>query len=220
MATDPHGGTPWTILEQLTSAQVNTIRANQLIQLDTDGGSRAMAAKLTLTGADRFELGDKLLYTVSTVTRKHPLIVGFLNANHSIDSFVNLKDGTAGAAHTSVLILNLPNGAVIKTIGVRFSTSLAHTGQPAVMPVVTFQRRPMSTGIFATVATYTDVWVNIATYDTAPRSITITGLSETIDNTANLYYLSWTSESGANSQDNSLVIGVEYTAEITQQDKA
>jgi hypothetical protein len=216
MATDPNGGSPWAHGDILTPASANILRANDLIQLDTAGGTRTMSGKLIVSGTDVFEVSDKYLVTSRAVVSYHPIILGYYDptnwSNAGPAGALNTATTTSGAVN---LPMFLPQAQVITEIAVMYKAAAGHGGAPAVMPTLKFISTVQSTGTNTQIgATTTDTYGSAGAYETR-RLIRVTGLSHTVDNVLNTYSIQFTSEGGANAISAAAVTGLQYTATIT-----
>lgn len=219
MATDINGGSPFTYKQPLTHVHMNAARANDLIQLDTDGGVRAMSAKLTLNGTGVLELGDRLLYTSASHAWYQDLRGAKLSATGTTQDDVDEITSTNTTANEVVCSLLLPHDAVLTAVGFVFRTGGAHGALPATMPRIVVQSRLLSTGVVTDHSTFTDTAANVAAFDTSPRLIEASGLALNVDRDLRNYKVKFRFEGAANAVANSSIIGIKVTANISEQAK-
>lgn len=224
MATDPNGGSPFAPKQRLTSTAANILRANDLIQLDTDGGSRAMSAKLTLTGTGVLEVSDKYLVTSRTETREAPMMLGTFDAANA--SFTSVSGGRFNSTTTTSsdifvqIMRGLENGQTLNSVGVwfkAFATADAnhHSGALGVVPKLRVFRTLQSTGVDTQLGSTTNDAVNTrAAYETR-RLISVTGISHVIDTEKNTYWIQFTFEGGANAYAGAHADAIEVASTVT-----
>mgnify|MGYP000095907716 CR=1 FL=1 len=224
MATDPNGGSPFATKQRLTSAAANILRANDLIQLDTDGGSRAMSAKLTLTGTGVLEVSDKYLVTSRSETREAPMLLGAYDSGNA--SFTGVNGGRFNTTTTTSSDIFVPitkglmNGQVLDTVAVWFKAAATgdanhHSGALGVVPKLRVFRTLQSTGTDTQLGSTTNDAVNTrAAYETR-RLISVASIAHTIDTEKNTYWIQFTFEGGANAYSGAHADAIEITSTVT-----
>lgn len=217
--TDPKPG-GFSTLEVLASAVMNLIRTAVNNSIDgANGGTYTLASKLTLNGTSMFELGDNLLYTARSVVRNVPLCVTHKTADWSTNNGMQYyTTGTSSGQVIEAPLLGLPHGASLSTVTMRFYGGAAARGgsAPATMPRLRVMYVPLSTGTATQLATVDDTWSSEAAYEAA-HDISCTSIGHTIDKTANLYYVEFRSESGANAYVGGTAIGLKVTCSVSEQ---
>lgn len=105
--------------------------------------------------------------------------------------------------------LDLPHGSVLTALSVQLKAAGAHVGLPAVMPSLALLRISLVdfTSGWSTQGTQSDTSASVAIYQTL-HSLTISGLSITVDRGQYAYYARLIGESGTNAL-NSLEVGAE-----------
>lgn len=106
--------------------------------------------------------------------------------------WVNLSIGT-----NLFIPIQVPNGATLTTVEVRLTGAGSHAGLPGTMPLVTVRRFDTSSGLGFTLGSASDPSGSVGTFQ-GSHSITVSGMSHTIDRTVNRYYVQLTAENGAN----------------------
>ena len=224
MATDPNGGVPFATKQRLTSTAANILRANDLIQLDTDGGTRAMSAKLTLTGTAVLEVGDKYHVTSRSETRESPMILGVYNGTNA--SFTSQSGGRFNSITTTSsdvfvpIVRGIVNGQTLNTVAVWFTAATTgdanhHSGALGVVPKLRVWRTLASSGVDTQLgATTNDAVATRAAYETR-RLISVTGIAHTIDTEKNNYWLQFTFEGAANAYLGAYIDMIEVTSTVT-----
>lgn len=229
MATDINGGVPFTVKQRLTSAIMNIVRANQLIQLDTSGGTRTMSAKLTLQGAGVLEVSDKYLLTSRSTTRVYPVVGVYDSTNASYTSATGGPRFTSTTTTSSAVTVNisafLENGNVFESAGFwfkAFGTANAshHSGALGVVPkVYVFQYRSDTDTETQLGTTKNDAVATRAAYETR-RLIEVTDFSTTVDKEKYTYYMRFEFEGGAQAAAGAYVNAISLTTTITSLDVA
>lgn len=224
MATDPNGGVPFSHGQILTPAAANILRANDLIQLDTDGGTRAMSAKLTLSGTGVLEVDDKYLVTSRSITHVYPVNGTFDSTNASYTSATGgpryTSTTTTSSAVTIPISAFLENGNVFESAGFwfqAFGTANAshHSGALGVPPkVYVWSFRPDTNTETQLGTTTTDAVATRAAYETY-RLIQVTDFSHTIDKEKYSYYMRFEFEGGAQAAAGAYVNAVSLTTTVT-----
>lgn len=113
--------------------------------------------------------------------------------------------------------LRVPHGVTLTAVSVRVAPA-NHTGLPAVKPRMYLRRPNTSSGAVVELGDVTDPSADITAYNAA-HEITLSGLSEAIDRTANRYVVNLVGESGTDSMANMLVIRASYTYTTTFYDE-
>jgi hypothetical protein len=226
MASDPNGGVPFAAKQRLTSGAANILRANDLIQLDTDGGNRAMSAKLTLTGTGVLEVSDKYLVTSRSITRVYPVNGTYDAANASYTSATGGPRYTSTSTTNSVVAIPisafLENGNVFESAGFWFkaiATANANHhsgggGLGVVPKVYVFSFRPDTNTETQLGTTTSDAVGTRAAYETY-RLIEVTDFSHTIDKEKFTYYMRFEFESGAQATLGAYINAVSLTTTVT-----
>ena len=224
MATDPTGGSSFTVKQRLLSSVMNIIRANQLIQLDTDGGTRSMTNKLTISGTGRLEVDDKYLVTSRSETRESPMVLGAYDGTNA--SFTGVSGGRFNSTTTTSsdvfvpITRGLQNGQTLNTVAVWFQAAATadanhHSGALGVVPKLRVFRTLQSTAADTQLgATTNDAVGSRAAYETR-RLISVTGIGHTIDTEKNTYWIQFTFEGGANAYLGAHVDSIEITSTVT-----
>lgn len=106
--------------------------------------------------------------------------------------WTNLSLGTS-----LVIPLQVPNGATLTEVEVRITGAAAHAGLPGTMPSIIVRRFDTSSGLGFTLGSATDSSGTVGAFQSS-HSITVSGLSHTIDRTINRYYVQLIAENGAN----------------------
>jgi hypothetical protein len=111
-------------------------------------------------------------------------------------------------------VLDLPDGAVLTQV-VGYIKPGGHSALPATMPTLQVAKLDITTGVGVGVVggPVTDSSANTTAYDPA-HGITVSGMSEVIDNTHYLYLVTLLNESGANSAGGGEYVGTTWTAVI------
>lgn len=123
-----------------------------------------------------------------------------------------------GSVPKLLLPLDLPNGCVVKSIIFPVQPDATHVALPSTPPTVTFYKRDVVTLAGTAIVTAIDTTSPFASYNARHNVPGLTGLNETIDTTANVYYLEYAGESGANSIGGLLLDVYGYTFVVTEQD--
>lgn len=228
MATDPTGGAPFTVGQRLLSAVMNLMRANQLIQLDTDGGTRTMTNKLTLSGTGVLEVTDKYLVTSKVLTRFIPLVGTYDSANASYSSGTGgprfTSTSTTASAVTVPINESLESDALLTSVGFWFKAAAGggshHSGALGVPPkVYVFRSDPTSNTETQIGSTTTDAVATVPAYE-ARRKITVDlsgepGGGHTIEKKSYTYYARFEFEGGANAVAGAYVNAIEIGTTVT-----
>lgn len=225
MASDPNGGSPFSAKQRLTSVAANILRANDLIQLDTDGGSRAMSAKLTLTGTGVLEVSDKYLVSSRSVTHVYPVVGPYDAANASYTGGTGgprFTSTTTSASAVTVPISDyLEDGNLFESAGFwfqAFGTANAshHSGALGSPPkVYVFSFRPDTNTETPLGTTKTDAVATRAAYETY-RLIEVTDFSHVIEKEKYTYYMRFEFEGGAQAASGAFVNTVSLTTTVTK----
>jgi hypothetical protein len=147
---------------KLAAAELNIMRAGVLAALDTGGGSRSMLAKLTLVGANMFELSHSLLYTSQVINRTFGL-------GHAKYDPAQWELSPAGAALTygntlstsanpiQIDLHDLPHGNVLTDVVVFFKGPAANATTPVTLPTLAVFSVSLTTGNSTQIGTTTTV---------------------------------------------------------------
>jgi hypothetical protein len=107
-------------------------------------------------------------------------------------------------------LLGLQHGTTLASVAVTIHPD-AHGALPGTMPFVQVKKTSIVTGATTQIgATTVDSSANTAAYD-VQHAITVSGLAEVIDRTLFAYAVFFVAETGANSDNNTVFVGVQST---------
>ena len=175
-----------------------------LYELDSEKGSKAVAN--TWTAAQTFD-------NITTSSGNHYKLAAatsvqrvdrspFYNNAYVAQGFTNVL--LAATVGNLLQFLRLPHGSTLTRIDVRLPVQASRSPDalPATKPAITLYKINQVTGVGTGVVSgpVSDTSATNTDYKTA-HDLSITGLSEVIDNTTYSYYIAVTGEAGANAQD-------------------
>lgn len=166
----------------------------------------ALAAVNAWTGANSFDnitvtAGNHYKVSSRTETRTAPLRWIKLSGAFTEGPLATVDDATGGVI---VAQLDLPHGQTLTGISL-FIDPIAHGALPATMPSFIVKSLAVSTGTASgTLISKTDTSSTSGAYQVY-HAIAATGAAVTIDTEANTYYITYTNESGANSEINTSI---------------
>lgn len=216
---DPKVG-GWATKEKLTSSQANLIRTAINNSPDFSvGGTYTLTGALTINGTSMLVVGDNVMYTARSVIRNVPLAVTHKTADWSSNNGVQWYTTATNAGQIiEAPLLGLPHGASLSTVTMRYYGGAAARGglAPATLPRLRVMYSTLSTGATTQLATIDDVFGSEAAYEAA-HDITCSAIGHTIDKTANIYFVEFRSESGANAYVGGTAIGLKVTCSVSEQ---
>jgi hypothetical protein len=220
----------WSLGERLTSAQMNTARAEIIKSVDgVAGGTYTPAATVSISDLT-VGSGNQLRYDSRTVGRPCIRITDGTTSEDAIDP-VTRRWARACAGTTRPywitqvtgnvplwFPMRLPVGSVLNTIVAVVVGGAGHGALPAVMPEVTaYSSTPGAMATLTTLGTQLDTSASVGLFQAA-HVITISGLSHTVLSTLD-YWLRVLPESGANDEVGFIVAGATAGVTMTEQDE-
>ena len=214
--TDPKPGN-YSYKSRLASAEQNLVLDAIRNSPDIRGGTYTLAAPLILNGP-YLTVGENLLYTSRSTTRVW-LPISAANAGSGWGWNVTSQCWQTTSTTATTLFFDLPSlplAGTVTSIGAWFKGDPGHAGSPATLPVVTFYKRARNSASPSTIGTLTDTYGSAGAYETS-HLIEITGLTELIDKTANVYSFSVRSEGSTNARADAILSAISATITITAQ---
>lgn len=151
-----------------------------------------------------------------------PIVNGWILAGNGAWQVVTstgvgyLEGGLVVAQNFAVPVMH--EGATITSIGVSFIVIQAHTGVPSAQPTIKFYKVAYATGkntgnIFTLIGSFQLAASNFIVYnnDGLSQFLTITGLSEVVDNANYSYYIGINDETGTNSLPDNIYYNMSIT---------
>lgn len=180
--------------------------ANGIGYLANNVAAGVLAATNAWTGPNSFDnitvtAGNHYKVSSRTETRTAPLRWIKLSGAFTEGPLATVDDATGGVI---VAQLDLPHGQILTGVSL-FIDPAAHGALPAVMPSFIVKALTLSTGAAsATLISQADTSGNAGAYEVY-HAIAATGAAITIDTETSTYYITYTNESGANSQINTSI---------------
>jgi len=176
----------------------------------------ALAATNAWTGANSFDnitatAGHSYKVSSRAETRTTPLLWVRAAGAFTEGPLAFVDDATGGVC---AAMIDLPHGQTLTGLSL-FIDPIAHAALPAVMPSWNLKSIAIATGVAsAALVSKTDATV-LGSYSSY-HAIEATGAAVTIDTSANVYYITYTNESGADDEINtSLASMATYTIQRT-----
>lgn len=179
------------------------------------GGAYSPAVQLDIGGAGlKLSNGNQLSYSSRSISRVQ---TGLLHNTTAGTFGAGLI--TVSASQTAIQMFDrIPNGATLTGVTVYHNRTNLGT-LPTTRVSVTIRKRNITTGTGSVITGPTEDPTSVLASYEAHHAITITGLSEVIDNTTTVYYLDFSGESGSNTS-STVLYACLATFTLTAQDEA
>lgn len=207
----PSGGTVSAAAgSTVTLTGTNTLNGTNTVSGTTTISGATTADNFTMSGTNKVKLASR------SITRVQPF-----HFRTSDTTVWNINDAGNGiqlldSAVTLLTPVRPPHGVVL-TGATLYIQPAAHGALPATMPQFSV-RSVSATGGQSILGTATDSSANVAAYNAA-HTISISGLSHTVDRTTLRYFVRVVGEGGANFAANLIVAQVALTYTITEYDE-
>jgi hypothetical protein len=176
----------------------------------------ATFSDLTMVGTTNVQLAPR------SITRVSELPAFQVGTDWLVGASTQYIENTSSSnqgQHTLLFPLHIPHGAKLTAVSISVDGGGPHAAVPATKPSLRVVRMKLTDGSVAQLGNITtDPSSSPAALD-APHTITVSGLSETVDRTAYRYHAYFVSDFGANATRNATVFGPSVTYTPTAYDE-
>lgn len=213
-------------IDTITQATLNYWRACISQAVDgAGGGEYTPTAPIEITGSGMrvgiLTLVDSLNYEIKLATgvSETRVVPGFATPSVGVGAAgawqLESEGGwldTSSSAVGPMLDhgLRVPNGATLNGVTVHILGGGGHGSLPASMPTIDVRKRPIAGTASSSLGSATDTSATVILYE-GYHTISVSGLSEVVDNTSYVYFIVYRAEHGANAQIGSRYYGATNT---------
>lgn len=174
----------WSPGNKLTATQINTIDANQSNGIDKRSGALEIDTR--------------------TALQRQSIVSAIESGSWSLGEFAHQNTAIGGTAASLIFPLRLPHGSTITAIQCWYDAGGGHAALPSIMPKIELRECTLSTDTRNTVGSQSDTSASVAAFE-ARHTITLSGLSYTVDNSTKAIVALVTAEFGSNALQDALV---------------